>query len=88
MNLAKYLILWFFIRSSTRIIPKATKGIVVMNMYGHKTLPVNDNKRYGTYIEKIPAPKKKLKGKVVDVIEKGYFLNGKVIRHAKIVVGS
>ena len=36
----------------------------------------------------IPAPKKKLKGKVVDVIEKGYFLNGKVIRHAKVVVGN
>ncbi|MBL4752603.1 MAG: nucleotide exchange factor GrpE [Flavobacteriales bacterium] len=39
-------------------------------------------------ITKIPAPKKKLKGKVVDVIEKGFFLNGKVIRHAKVVVGS
>jgi len=39
-------------------------------------------------ITKIPAPKKKLKGKVVDVIEKGYLLNGKVIRHAKVVVGS
>jgi molecular chaperone GrpE len=36
----------------------------------------------------IPAPKKKLIGKVVDVIEKGYFLNGKVIRHAKVVVGN
>ena len=39
-------------------------------------------------ITKIPAPKKKLKGKVVDIIEKGFFLNGKVIRHAKVVVGS
>ncbi|PCH86162.1 MAG: nucleotide exchange factor GrpE [Flavobacteriales bacterium] len=39
-------------------------------------------------ITKIPAPKKKLKGKVVDVIEKGFLLNGKVIRHAKVVVGS
>lgn len=36
----------------------------------------------------IPAPKKKLKGKVVDVIEKGYLLNGKVIRYAKVVVGN
>ena len=39
-------------------------------------------------ITKIPAPKRKLKGKVVDVIEKGFFLNGKVIRHAKVVIGS
>jgi molecular chaperone GrpE len=38
-------------------------------------------------ITKIPAPKKKLKGKVVDEIEKGYLLNDKVIRFAKVVVG-
>jgi molecular chaperone GrpE len=39
-------------------------------------------------ITQIPAPSKKLKGKVVDEIEKGYFLNDKVIRFAKVVVGS
>lgn len=38
-------------------------------------------------ITKIPAPEKKLKGKVIDVIAKGYELNGKVIRHSKVVVG-
>jgi len=38
-------------------------------------------------ITKIPAPDEKLKGKVVDVIEKGYFLNDKVIRFSKVVVG-
>lgn len=38
-------------------------------------------------ITKIPAPKKDLRGKVVDVIEKGYFLNEKIIRFAKVVVG-
>ena len=38
-------------------------------------------------ITKIPAPKKKLKGKVIDVIEKGYTINEKVIRFAKVVVG-
>ncbi len=36
----------------------------------------------------IPAPKPELKGKVVDVIQNGYLLNGKVIRYAKVVVGS
>ena len=35
----------------------------------------------------VPAPKDNLKGKVVDVIEKGYLLNDKVIRFAKVVVG-
>ena len=38
-------------------------------------------------ITKIPAQEKKLKGKVVDVIEKGYTLNGKVIRFSKVVIG-
>ncbi len=28
-----------------------------------------------------------MKGKVVDVVEKGYTMNGKLIRHAKVVVG-
>ena len=35
----------------------------------------------------IPAPTDDLKGKVVDEIEKGYMLKGKVIRVAKVVVG-
>ncbi len=38
-------------------------------------------------ITKIPAPKNKMKGKVIDVIEKGYTLNEKVIRFAKVVIG-
>lgn len=35
----------------------------------------------------IPAPSEELKGKVIDEIEKGYLLNGKVIRFARVVVG-
>lgn len=38
-------------------------------------------------VTKIPAPEKELKGKVVDVIQKGYQLNDKVIRFAKVVIG-
>ena len=38
-------------------------------------------------VTKIPAPKKNLKGKVVDVVEEGYMLNEKVIRFAKVIVG-
>ncbi len=38
-------------------------------------------------ITKIPAPEEKLKGKVVDVVQKGYVLNDKVIRFAKVVIG-
>jgi molecular chaperone GrpE len=39
-------------------------------------------------ITKIPAPSEELKGKVIDELEKGYTLNDKVIRFAKVVVGS
>jgi molecular chaperone GrpE len=38
-------------------------------------------------VTKIPAPSKKDKGKIVEVIEKGYILHDKVIRYAKVVVG-
>ena len=38
-------------------------------------------------ITKIPAPEKKLKGKVLDVIQKGYYLNEKIIRYPKVVIG-
>lgn len=39
-------------------------------------------------ITQIPAPDESLKGKIVDEVEKGYTLNEKVIRFAKVVVGS
>lgn len=39
-------------------------------------------------ITNIPAPDEKMKNRVMDEVEKGYLLNGKVIRFAKVVVGS
>jgi len=39
-------------------------------------------------ITNVPAPTPDLKGKVVDVIQKGYLLNDKIIRFAKVIVGS
>lgn len=39
-------------------------------------------------VTNIPAPTEELKGKVVDELEKGYLLNDKVIRFAKVVVGA
>lgn len=38
-------------------------------------------------IANVPAPSEELKGKVIDDVEKGYYLNDKVIRYAKVVVG-
>ncbi len=39
-------------------------------------------------ITNIPAPSEEMKGKIIDELEKGYTLNGKVIRFAKVVIGS
>jgi len=49
-------------------------------------LPFNTD--YHEAITQIPAPTPDLKDKIVDVVEKGYLLQGKVIRFAKVVVGS
>ena len=38
-------------------------------------------------IANIPAPSDDLKGKIVDDVEKGYYIHDKVIRYAKVVVG-
>ena len=38
-------------------------------------------------ISAVPVPDEALKGKILDTVEKGYMLNDKVLRHAKVVVG-
>ena len=38
-------------------------------------------------ITEIPAPNESMVGKVIDMVEPGYYLNDKLIRHAKVVVG-
>ena len=39
-------------------------------------------------ITQVPAPDESMKGKVIDEVEKGYFLHDKVIRFAKVVIGA
>ena len=38
-------------------------------------------------VAEIPAPTEETKGKIVDILEQGYTLGGKIIRHGKVVVG-
>ncbi|MCD6366719.1 MAG: nucleotide exchange factor GrpE [Bacteroidales bacterium] len=45
------------------------------------------NTDYHEALTKIPAPSEEMKGKIVDVVEKGYLLNDKVLRFAKVVIG-
>ena len=37
-------------------------------------------------ITQIPAPDKKMKGKIIDVVEKGFSLGDRIIRHPKVVL--
>ena len=60
----------------------ATKGLKPMESMG-EVFDVNKHEA----LTQIPAPSEDMKGKVVDVIEKGYLLNDKVLRFAKVVVG-
>jgi molecular chaperone GrpE len=39
-------------------------------------------------ISQVPAPQKKLQNRIVAVVEKGYYLNDKVLRYAKVVIGT
>jgi molecular chaperone GrpE len=59
------------------------QGLELMKVMGEEF-----NTDFHEALTKIPAPKPELKGKVVDVIQNGYLLNGKVIRYAKVVIGS
>lgn len=57
-------------------------GLKEMDVIGQPFDP-----EYQEAITSIPAPSDDLKNKVIDVIEKGYFLNDSVLRFAKVVVG-
>jgi molecular chaperone GrpE len=46
------------------------------------------NADFAEAITQIPAPSPNLKGKIVDVIEKGYKLGDKIIRFPKVVIGN
>lgn len=58
------------------------KGLQEMNSLG-ETFDADIHEA----ITNIPAPSDDMKGKVVDELEKGYSLNGKIIRFAKVVIG-
>ena len=59
-----------------------SKGVKVMESI-HEDFDVEKHEA----ITEIPAPTENLKGKVIDDIIKGYYLNDKIIRFAKVVVG-
>ena len=64
----------------------------VLELYGVKTMEVGKGSDFNPdlheAISQVPAPASELKGKIIEVVEKGYLLNDKVIRYAKVVVGN
>ncbi len=64
----------------------------VLELYNVKAMDTGQGSEFDAdlheAISQMPAPAAELKGKIVEVIEKGYFLNDKVIRYAKVVVGN
>ena len=60
------------------------KGLKAMEV----TAGSDFDSEYHEAVVQTPAPTDELKGKIVDVIDKGYFLGDKVLRYAKVVIGS
>ncbi len=64
----------------------------ILKQKGLETMDVGIGDEFDTdfheAITNIPAPTDDLKGKVIDVIQKGYMLGGKIIRFAKVIVGN
>ena len=58
------------------------KGVKVM-----ESINTDFNVEKHEAITEIPASSEKMKGKVIDEVVKGYYLNDKLIRFAKVVVG-
>ena len=64
------------------------EGVELIYQKFMKTLESNGlNTDFHEAVAMIPAPNDESKGKVVDCVQKGYKLNDKVIRHAKVAVG-
>jgi molecular chaperone GrpE len=64
----------------------------VLELYGVKAMEAGQGSAFNAdlheAISQVQAPVPELKGKIIDVVEKGYLLNDKVIRYAKVVVGN
>ena len=60
-----------------------SKGLEQMNSTGETFDP-----ELHEAITEIPAPTEDMKGKIIDTIEQGYYLNDKIIRYARVVVGN
>jgi molecular chaperone GrpE len=77
-------------KSSEGFILIQNKFRKILDQYGIKPMPVEKGSAFNADLHEAitQVPEDGMKGKVVDVVEKGYLLNDKVIRFAKVVIGS
>ncbi|KAF2342321.1 nucleotide exchange factor GrpE [Flavobacterium tistrianum] len=78
------------LKKGVELIHEKLKSTLVSKGLEQVEIQVGDafNADIAEAITQIPAPSDKLKGKIVDVIEKGYKLGDKIIRYPKVVVGN
>ena len=75
--------------TGVQLIHDKLKSILVSKGLEEVEIKAGDafNADFAEAITQIPAPSDDLKGKIVDVIEKGYKLGDKIIRYPKVVIG-
>lgn len=67
-----------------------SKFLKYLEQNGVKVIDVNDkdfNTEFHEAVTTFPTSDESLKGKIIETVQKGYMLNDKVLRHAKVVVG-
>lgn len=76
------------IKQGTLLIYNKMKNILTQKGLAEtEAMGLEFNTDFHEAIANIPAPAEEMKNKIIDVTQKGYTLNGKVIRFAKVVVG-
>ena len=83
--------IWKYIQGYTDLGVIKNKFSDVLKSQGLILIDVNNGDDFDAEIHEaitqIPAPSDKLKGKVIDAVEKGYKLGEKIIRYPKVVIG-
>lgn len=72
---------------TTLVFNKLRNTLQARGLKAMETIHTEFNPDFHEAITEIPSPNEELKGKVMDEVIKGYYLNDKIIRHAKVVVG-
>jgi molecular chaperone GrpE len=77
------------IKQGEELIYNKFKGILTQNgLQEMKAIGEAFDSEIHEAVTNLPAPTEDKKGKVIEEVEKGYYINGKVIRHAKVIVGN